>query len=305
MPRCCRDTLPPRIEEGRHISTSGTGTSQDPLIVSADTDLTVADNPQFNLVLDGNGTLDSPWLLQVTYASGHRLDDLPDVATSGATNGQVLTWDSANARWVAAPPATAAPGSVSRANGLTGDGSATNPLSVVADAARYIRVTSAGVGFSDAGINAMIRPFSNATTRAAASPRPVLGSISVLATDPDLLWYYDGTTWTEITGGHGRDIQPGQLLALSGSYAGGAVVDYVAPLSVTTDASGAFVIIPSTALTGYSGVLHCSVQETGATAWHCQVRAGSNNLTGVAYRLTTGATYPSATLTGVVRALLY
>lgn len=302
---CCGSGLPPKIEEGRHVHVEGLGTPQDPLIISATTELSVQDNATFNLILDGNGTLEAPWQLQVAFAPTASIDDFADVDLAGAANGYVLTYDLATDTWKPGPPSTVPPGSVLHGNGVTGDGSSGAPLAAVGDGARYITVTAAGIGLNDGGLNALIRPFADATARASASPAPVVGTISVLASNPDQLDYFDGSTWIPITGGHSKDIQPGQLLSLSGAYAGGRTTDYVAQLSVVTDSTGAFEIIANTDLTGYSGVLHCEVQETGNTAWKCMVKAGTNNITGVARRLDSGAVFPGATLTGTVRALLY
>lgn len=306
MPRCCPGVLPPKIEEGRHIEVTGNGTPQSPLVVSATTALDVIPNDTFNLILTGNGTLDSPWQLAVIYSPLSKLDDIGDVFATGATpNGYVLAWDTTNSRWQAAPPSVAPVGAVLAGNGLTGDGSAPNPLNARLDPARYLTITSSGLGLSDEGINSLVRVFPDATARAAATPAPRAGTVSLLLNNPDSVDYWDGDKWVAVTGGRYRDIKAGQLLSLSGAYAGGKTTQYVAQLSVVTDATGAFEAIPATDLTGYSGVLACDVQETGTTVWHCQVRAGSNNIIGVAYGLGTGTPLTSATLSGTVTALLY
>jgi hypothetical protein len=285
---------------------TGSGSPQDPLVLSVTTDLAVESNSIFRLILDGNGELDSPWRLQVAYASTARLDHFPDVdLPANVPNGHVLTYDLTNSRWTAAPPVTAAPGAVSTGNGLTGDGSGGSPLTVVGNGARYITVSGAGVGLSDSGINSLIRIFPTTADRAAASPAPGINTLSLVETDPDRIDRWDGTEWVTVTGGRNLDIQAGELLALSGSYAGGSVTDYVAQFSAVTDSTGAFEIIPADDLATYSGVLECTVQETGTTFYHCQVAAGTNNVVGFARRLDTGGAYPGVTVTGTVRALLY
>jgi hypothetical protein len=256
-------------------------------------------------VLDGLVTLDSPWLLRVFFADDAGLTDIPNVDAPAPTNGQVLGWDSTLEQWTPRAASIAPPGAVLTGNGVDGDGSGGDPLVAVGNAARYISVTASGIGLSDAGLNALIRPFANEAARDAASPAVVEGTISILTSDPDRLEWYDGTDWHPITGGHGFDVQGGEFLDLSGSYDGGKVTDYIAQLDVITDSTGAFEVIPAADLSGYSGVLHVSVQETGDVAWHCQVKAGANNVTGVARRIDTGAAYPGAAVTGMVRAALY
>jgi hypothetical protein len=306
MPRCCPDSMPPKIEEGRHIDVTGSGTAQDPLVLSATTDLDVQDNAVFNMILDGNGTLEAPWRLQVAYADTARLDNLPNVTVPDNTpNGYVLGYDQVNSRWVPVPPATAAPGSVSRSNGLGGDGSSGSPLIAVGDSTRFISVTAAGIGLSTTGINSLIRVFPTVAARTAASPAPGINTLSLVETDPDRLDRWDGTEWVTVSGGHNLDIKTGQLLELSGAYAGGSVTTYVKQLATVTDFNGAFEVIPADDLTDYSGVLECSVQETGTTFYHAQVAAGANNIVGFARRLGTEAAYPNASITGTVRALLY
>lgn len=300
---CCGGNLPPKIDEGRQIHVEGLGTPQDPLVISATTALSAQDNAVFNVILDGNGTLEAPWQLQIAFAPTASLDDLPDVAVTGALNGYVLTYDSTSDTWKPGPPSTVPPGAVLHGNGLSGDGSSGAPLVPIGNAARFIAVTASGIGLSDSGVNAMIRAFTDTTARAAANPAPVLGTVSLLL-NTGQLDYYDGTTW-QPTGRRGSDIHAGQLLALSGAYSGGKTTDYVAQLGFTTDATGAFVVVPSTDLAGYSGVLSASVQETGDAAWHCQVKAGTNNIVGVARSLVTGNPLINTTLTGTVRALLY
>lgn len=302
---CCGGGLPPKIEAGRHVTVDGLGTPQEPLIISVTTDLAVEDNEVFNLILDGNGELDSPWRLQAAFAPTATLNDLPDVQAVNPPSGYVLTWNTADQKWEPAPPSVVPPGSVLHGNGITGDGSAGLPLTAVGDGTRYIQITGAGIGLNDGGLNALIRPFIDAAHRASASPPPVEGTISVLASNPDVLDYFDGADWIPITGGNGKDIQPGQLLALSGGYAGGRTTDYVAQLAATTDSAGTFVVIDNADLAGYSGVLDCNVQETGTTPWKCVLRAGTNNIVATAYRIDNGAVYPGASITGTVRALLY
>jgi hypothetical protein len=300
MPRnCCGGSQRPALTEGRQIGVGGSGSSQDPYVISATTDLDVEDNLVFLMTLAGTGTLESPWRLQVHYAPTARLTDIPNVDTGDLQGGYTLLWDDVNEVWTTGPAATAAPGLISSGNGITGDGSGGSPLAAVGNAARYIAVTSAG-------LNALVRPFATEAARAAASPAAVTGTLSILATNPDRIDRFDGSDWQPITGGVGLDAEAGsQLLALSGGYADGPVTVYSRPFTDTTDSTGALEVIPAADLGTYSGVLDATVQETGAVVWHCQVLAGANNVTAVAYSVATGAPLVGATVSGTVNALLY
>lgn len=303
---CCGGSSAPKITQGRHISTQGSGSTQDPVTISATTELSIQSNDTFDLSLTGNGNLESPWMLEVFFASTSSVSDLADFeAPEDTPNGYVAAWDRTNGQWHPAPPSVAAPGSVAAGNGITGDGSAPNPLTVKRDTTRYLQVTVNGIGLTDAGINRLVRTFPTAAARAAASPAPDITAVSILETAPDQLDYWDGSQWEPITGGYRRDIQPGQFMALSGDYAGGAITTYVAQLEATTDATGAFEVITADDLAGYAGVLAVTVQETGSEVWHCQPDAGTGNVIGIAYSVADGLPLTATTLTGVVTAVLY
>ncbi len=490
MARCCggSGTCACKVQEGRHVSVTGTGTSQDPFVIAAQTHIDVLDTDQFNLAIYGEGTLASPWVLAVNYANGASLNGVPDVAADGVTNGQVLSWDAVNSRWIPTAPltagtpgvttknlvlnpsfevnttgwtginatlgraATAAHGLISlsiaasaagaagartasgtggmpvtgntayavqakfrapatprnctvaitwvdsagadistatspavsdvldaftkvthsatspanavyayitvtvldaaasevhwvdgamfekgsvaspygdgstpgwdwtgtanlsasgpvvgvaKGNGLTGDGSPSSPLAVAGDAARFIAVSTNGVGLSDAGLNRLVRVFADATARGNANPAPVAGTLSILQTNPSQIDYFDGVTWLPVTGGVGRDAV-GQFLARSGNYTGGAITMFVRQMSVVTDATGAFVALSATDLAAYAGVLSCKVIPTGTgTAWAPMVAPGTGIVTCVARRVSDGNPHAGVTVTATVEATLY
>lgn len=309
MARCCGSTgtCACKIVAGDRITVTGTGTAQDPFVVQNNGALNVESNETFALVLVGDGTRESPWTLAVNYAPSAELDDLPDVDASTPTNGQVLAWDDARGMWAAAPPTVAAAGGVLTDTSIDGDGSTADALRVVPDDARHIQVSAAGVGLTDDGINQLVRVFTDATARAAASPVPRVGTLSVLDSDPGRVDYYTGTDWLPIDNGIALNVLPGQLLQLSGPYAGGTVFQHIAQASVVTDTAGDFDVIPATSLTGFAGVLSVMVQETGTTAWRCVVRADEVNdrIIGTAYRLSDGSPLVGFAATAVVTAMLY
>lgn len=307
MARCCggSGTCSCRVEAGQGVEVTGVGSALDPFIINALATLDVSDNTTFNLTLSGLGTVDSPWLLSVNYASTAALDDLPDVSDTAPTNGQVLAWNTTTLQWEPTAPTTAASGSVNHGNGLTGDGSIGSPLTPVGNAARYISITASGIGLSDAGLNALVRPFATSTARDSASPALVAGTLTILADDPTALWYYDGTEHLKVTGGMGVDADD-EFFSVSGSYAGGPVTTFIRQLATTTDGSGAFVVLSALDLTDYAGVLSVRVTPTGSgTAWSAMLTSGSGVVSGVARRLSDGTVLAGASITGIVEGVLY
>lgn len=306
MARCCGGGSQVKIEEGRHVEVLGTGTPSDPFVINVRTALSVQDTAAFNLTLTGTGDLDSPWLLTVAHdADTGGLQALPDVDVDGATDAQVLAYDLASSKWVPAAPTTASPGAVITSNGTDGDGSVGDPLVAVADPARYLQVTGAGIGLNNAGINGMVRVFADAAARDAASPAPQEGTVGLLMSEPSHLWQYDGADWVPIYGGVGRDVE-GELLATSGAYAGGPITKFIRQVSTTTDGSGAFVALSADDLADYSGVLSVVIVPTGTgTAWSPMTVASGGIVSGRAKRLSDGTALTGASITCVVEATLY
>ena len=224
MPRCCGSagSCACKIEGGRNITVTGVGSSQDPVVIAADVALGIEDNKTFDITLTGNGRLESPWMLSVDYASTASIDHLPDVDVAGAINGNVLAYNTATKKWEAAPPTTAAAGGMTTDLSLDGDGSVGDPLMVRPNAARYLMVDPNGLGLTNEALNRMLRFFPDAPTRASDPLAPVLGTLSMLATAPGVLDYYDGDTWEPLHNGIRLDVKPGEMLALSGSYNGRA-----------------------------------------------------------------------------------
>lgn len=307
MARCCGSTgtCACKVEGGRHITVTGTGTSQDPFRIAANTSLMVQDGPVFDMGLSGTGTPEDPWVLQVGYANTSRLTDLPDVNAPAPGDWNVLAYNPATDQWEAAPPSVTAAGGILTDDSINGDGSVDAPLGVNANTVRYISVTAAGLGLTDAAINSLVRPFADEAARDAASPTPVIGTISMLLSDPGRLDYWDGTDWFPITNGIQLDVQPGEVLALSGSYNMGTVTQYVRQLEVVTDVDGRFEVIPAVDLSGYAGVLSVHVQPMGTVGWVPVVDTGLDNITATAFRLDGGAPYAGYTLAATVTALLY
>lgn len=217
--------------------------------------------------------------------------------------------DSPGWEWLGTPHASASRSVVGvlTGDGIGGDGSSGAPLAVTPDDARYIQVTADGVGLTDEAINRMVRPFPDATVRDAADPPPEVGTLSMLYTDPGRIDYWTGADWLPIDNGIRLDVQPGELLTLSGAYDGGTVMQRIQQMSAETDVAGDFEVLSELDLTNYAGVLSVHVQELGEAGWKGVVRADEANgrIMCRAFRLDDGTAYAGYTLESVVTAWLY
>lgn len=310
MPSCCGSgsSCSCKISAGPGIEVTGSGTAVDPFILSASIAFEVESNLQFTVSLSGTGEVGNPYHLAVTYAPTSKLDDVPDVNASSPANGQVLSWNAATSTWVPANPTTAAAGSVSHDQSLSGDGSVGTPLAVVPYAARFLSLFAAsGIGISDAGINQLVRHFIDSAARDTASPAPVLNTLSMLDSDPGRVTYWDGSVWQPLPPSFDVAYAGAttEFLALSGSYAGTRRTHLVKQFSATTDASGNVDVLDLTDLTGRAGVLSAMFQETGALAFKMVLFANTDRVSGHAYRVSDGTPYASVALTGIVDAWVY
>lgn len=310
MPSCCGSgsSCSCKISAGAGIEVSGSGTAVDPFVLSASVGFTVQDNPQFDLTMTGTGTATDPYTLEVQYAATSKLDDIPDVNATGATNGQVLAWNAATSQWVAQNPTTAPTGAVSHDTSLSGDGSVGTPLTVVVDATRFMGKTASGVGLTDPGVNSLVRHFTDSTARAAASPAPALNTLSMLDIDPGRLAYWDGSQWAPLPASF--DIAYAgagtEFLALSGPYGGTRRTHYIKQFSGTTDASGNVDVLDAAVdLLGRGGVLSVMFQETGDLAFKAVLYPNVDRVSAHIYRISDGSPYAAQAFTGMVEAWLY
>lgn len=309
MARCCGGTgsCACKVTGGRLTQVTGLGTTQDPLVIDSEVAFSTEDTKTFDLGLTGDGSLDSPWRLTAAYAPTAQLSDIPDVGTVAPTSGQVLAWNSATGQWTPVPPVTASPGSVTTDNSsVLGDGSAGNPLRAKQDGTRYMQVTATGIGLTNQGINRLVRVFPDATARAQDAIQPAVNTISLLATTPGRIDYWDGNAWQQVTNGIGQSVANArQMLSLSGPYAGGPITQYVEQVNVTAAADGTWEAIPATVLAGRGGVLSCTATMRGGTPAHLQVIGDVNRIKGYAWRVTDGSVYAGLSITATVQALLY
>lgn len=124
---CDGATCACRVIAGTNVRVTGSGSALNPLVISADVGLTTRDSSTVGLTLLGEGNTSNPWILEADLTAG--LDDLTDVSTAGAVDGQVLA-KQLDGSYAFVPPVTAAAGSVATGDGLEGDGSGGDPLNI-------------------------------------------------------------------------------------------------------------------------------------------------------------------------------
>ena len=312
MPRCCGGaSCSCVIDNGAHIQIIGVGSPADPFVISGDIALAVTDNSVFDLTLTGLGTTAVPWQLEAKFASTAKLNDLPDVNAPSPTNAQVLSWDTATGQWINRAPTTAAAGTVTHDTSLAGDGSAGTPLQVSEDPARMLATTASGLGLSDTGMNSLVRRFADATARAAASPAPVNNSMSVLASNPGQIDYWDGSTWSP-AGVFLLAMVGQEMFQQSGPYTGAQRVTFmVRNVDVMTDGTGGFDAIAATDLAGRAGVITAIAQATApnlaslVTPYAVVLVPSGGAIRGIAYRLDDGQALAQSPVTCTVVALVY
>ena len=307
LARCCGGgSCSCKIEAGPKVTVTGIGSSSDPFVIAADVSIQVVDTTVFNLTLSGDGSTVSPWVVTLAYAATAKLNDIPDVNADAPTNGQVLAYNTTTSTWGPVAPTTAATGAVVHDLSLSGDGSAGTPLQVLEAPTRYLSTDAAGLGVTTAGINSLVRKFADSTARAAASPAPVLNSLSSLDNAPGKVDYWNGAAWISLEGAIKADAAANQFLQLSGAYANTAQLTMlVRNFSGVTDSSGNLTVIPSATLSGKAGVLSVGVTVTGAQSYMPVLGAGANYVFVQARRLDDGALLVSQAITGQVTAYVY
>jgi hypothetical protein len=293
------------VTEGR-LSVEGSGQPGDPFVFALEADFDSGYNESFDTLATGAGTVADPWMIETRYAASSKLDHLPDVNAPTPSNGQVLSWSSSTSRWVAAAPTVAATGAVQHDSSLSGDGSAGSVLAVVPASDRLVGSFPTGVGLSDAGLLSVVQHFATAAARTAALPTPVINTLTMLDSDPGVVWYWTGSAWSVLPNQTEWVSSGGSFLTLSGGYIPDSPVAVVIiQLTATTDVSGNFDVLSTADLAGRSGVLAVHLQETGTTAWKAMVNPAVTKVTGTAYRMTDGSIMAGVPVTATIQAILY
>jgi hypothetical protein len=311
MPSCCGgSSCACKIEAGSSVVITGTGTPNDPFILSADLGLAVVDNEVFDLTLGGTGTEISPWTLEMDFAASARLTDIPDVSAPAPAAGQVLAWNAVVQQWTAQAPTTAPTGAVQHNSSLTGDGSAGAPLGVVGNGTRFIIVDANGVGLTDAGINRQVRHWINTSDRGSAAPPPELNTLSMLDALPGRVDYWSGSAWLPLKENYDETLIPSavggaEFLRLSGPWTTQRRTQITKQVEATTDGAGEITLLSSTDLSGKAGIISVQFQETGSLAVKAIPLAVGATVKAKCYHLTDGALWPGQAITGTVFAVVY
>src|SRR4029077_4836596 len=296
-------------DAGPSIAISGSGSANDPFVISDDLSLMVTDNQVFDLALTGLGGANDPWTLSVNFADSASITDLPDVAATAPSNGQVLGWSAALSQWIPQAPTTAPVGAVVHDTSLGGDGSAAAPLAVIPDGVSYVTIRPAGVGVTDAGIKRMVRHFVTPADRTAAVPPPVLNALSTLDSAPGRVDYWDGTQWAAVKDNYTQQLVAGpsgnELLRLSGAWTNQPLTYYVKQISATSDASGQITLLGASDLTGRAGVISCVFQEVTTLPLRAVPFLSGATIKATVFHLTDGAPWPAQAVVGTVTAWLY
>jgi hypothetical protein len=122
--RCTAGSCECHLAAGDNVTVTGTGAVNEPWVISASASaqgvIEFTNTPEVELAVVGAGSVADP--LSVSAS-------LPWVDPTAGTAGQVLT-KLADGSWAPGPAVTAAPGAIFTGPGVTGDGSAGNPLRI-------------------------------------------------------------------------------------------------------------------------------------------------------------------------------
>lgn len=286
------------------ILIEGSGTPSDPFILDLEAQFVSAHNQTFDTIHTGEGTAADPWKIETVYSSTARLDHLPDVNVPAPTSGQVLSWNAASAQWVAAAPTVAPTGAVSHDTSLSGDGSPALPLGVTPMTARLFGTFSSGVGLNDQGMLSVVQHFGDDTARTAGLPVPTLNQLSMVDTRPGRVEFWNGSIWAPLNS-QVTWLSSDEFMELSGPYIGGPAQLQAVQVDTSTDALGVFDILSPAVLSGRSGVLTVSIQETGSFAWKAMPYPNTDRVSAIAYRISDGSVLASQPVTALVMAITY
>ncbi len=261
--KCCGDLCACKLEgtsdSFKPIQIVGTGTSQDPFIITF-LGLTVDNTANVVHLTVVDDDVDG-YVLSAGFGPNAKLDALADVAASSPTTGQVLGWNGTN--WVAVAPATASPGAVVSDDSLDGDGSGGDPLVVAYASGGLIELGTGGIQVTDELKQQLVRHFAVSAARSTADPSPDLNAVSMLDSAPGRQDYWDGSAWQPLV--LITDVTGTEFLNLSGPYDGRPVQVLTKLFTGSTDVSGFLTLLTAGDLTGLAGVLSVQVTPMGGS----------------------------------------
>lgn len=124
------------------VDVTGSGSVNSPYLISSALNLTVMDSATIDLAMTGDGSATEPYVLSANATMD--LDALTDVSTAGGATGYVLAQQS-DGTFALAPPSTAPVGAITVGDGIDGDGSSGDPLTIQLAPSSGLTLTSAGL----------------------------------------------------------------------------------------------------------------------------------------------------------------
>lgn len=131
------------------VAVSGSGSAANPYRVSVEQAITVQDTATLDLTVTGSGGAGDPYILSGDVAMD--LADLGDVDTAGVA-GEVLALQG-DGSFALNPPSTATPGAITTGDGIEGDGSGGDPLTITLAPSSGLTLSAAGLAASWALLN--------------------------------------------------------------------------------------------------------------------------------------------------------
>lgn len=169
---CSCNHLALSIIGGEGIIVSGSGAPRDELVIALESGLVQLqglDSDTVDLQIRGSGATGDPFLIEANARLS--TSDLLDVDPAGApTLGDTLTFD--GTRFVYGAPPSVAPGSVNTGDGVLGDGTLANPLSVAVSNDSETSLTGLETYIDSAGELRAVPPASVAVTWASLTGKP-------------------------------------------------------------------------------------------------------------------------------------
>jgi len=131
------------VVAGDGIVVTGAGSSSNPFVINGPA-FDVQDSATVDMSISGDGTISTPYTIQANVSMA--LDQLTDVNASTPVAGYLLTYQTSPAPgWYAAVATSGTPGATLHDGTMTGDGTASNVLSVKIDPAGGITTTGSGL----------------------------------------------------------------------------------------------------------------------------------------------------------------
>jgi len=305
MARCPGATCVCKINgDGTHLIVTGTGTQQDPFVLTSDFAVTAGDTSAIDMGIAGSGTSADPYVISALFSPLSQLQDIGNVNAPAPTNGYVLAWNSASNTWEPQAPTTAPAGAVTTGSGLSGDGSGGSPLDVEVDPAGGLTVGGSGVGLTTTTKQGLVQRFVNISDRTANDPTPDLNAVTMLDTGPGSPEFWDGSAWKPLIIVDDYLHLGNEFSQISGAYTGSPVTVVSKNSTGVTDGSGQLVLLTSPDIGGFAGVL--SVNATPLTAgMSVSLSAVSDTVVGTFTDIATAAPATGVTVTASVTAMCY